>query len=87
MASYRLEFRTSVARDLRRIPARDVQRILARIDTLKENPRPPGCEKMFAQERYRIRQGNYRIIYEISDAGPIVIVVRVGHRREVYESR
>lgn len=87
MASYRLEFRTSVARDLRRVPARDVQRILRRIDSLRADPRPPGSEKLSGQERYRIRQGNYRIIYEIKDDMLLVIVVRVGHRRDVYETR
>ena len=87
MASYEIRFAASVSRDLRGIPPRDVRRILARVDTLKVNPRPPGCEKLSAQERYRVRQGNYRIIYEIADGALTVLVVRVGHRRDVYESR
>lgn len=84
MARYRLEFRTSVTRDLRPIPNKDVERILQRIEALQEDPRPPGCEKLSGQERYRIRQGVYRIIYEIADDTLIVVVVRVAHRRHVY---
>lgn len=84
MASYSLAFRKSVARDLRVIPNPDFQRILQRIESLLEDPRPPGCEKLSGQERYRLRQGSYRIVYEIADDLLIVTVVRVGHRREVY---
>ena len=73
-----------MARDLRDIPRADVQRILARIDTLRDNPRPPGSEKLSTQERYRVRQGDYRILYTVADAELIVEVVKVGHRRDVY---
>ena len=85
MASYRLVFRRSVAKDLRRLPKEDVARILKRIEALAEDPRPPGCEKLSAQERYRIRQGVYRIVYEIRDRELIVMVVKVAHRSEVYK--
>jgi mRNA interferase RelE/StbE len=84
MASYKLEFYKSVAKDLRAFPATDVKRLLKRIETLAENPRPPGCEKLTGQERYRVRQGIYRIIYEINDGTLTVLVVKVGHRKEVY---
>jgi len=84
MGRYKVVFRKSVAQDLRRIPNRDLQRILAAIDSLSEEPRPPGCEKLSGQERYRVRQGNYRIIYEIRDDEVVVVVVKVGHRGEVY---
>ena len=84
MASYRLEFKRSVAKDLRGLPKEDVRRILDRIEALGEDPRPPGCEKLSAAERYRIRQGANRILYEIHDAHLVVLVVKVGHRREVY---
>jgi hypothetical protein len=57
MARYELTFKPSVAKDLLDIPRADVQRILARIETLRDDPRPPGCEKLSAQERYRVRQG------------------------------
>lgn len=84
MASYELSFRRSVARDLRPLPRRDVKRILQCIQRLAHEPRPPGCEKLSAQERYRIRQGVYRIVYEIDDRRLTVLIVKVGHRRDVY---
>lgn len=86
MGRYRVVFRKSVARDMRRIPNRDLRRILATIDSLSEDPRPAGVEKLSELERYRVRQGDYRIIYEIEDADVIIIVVKVGHRRDVYRS-
>lgn len=86
MASYELIFRKSVAKDLRAFPKQEIKRIMQRIRSLADDPRPVGCEKLSGQERYRVRQGVYRIIYEIEDARLIVIVVKVGHRREVYRS-
>jgi mRNA interferase RelE/StbE len=85
MGSYRLVFKQSVAKDLRPIPKADVARILKRIEALAEDPRPPGSEKLSDQERYRVRQGVYRIIYEIGNQELVVMVVKVGHRREVYK--
>ena len=84
MASYELVVKKSVAEDLRAFPKQDVKRIMHRIRSLADDPRPPGCEKLSGQERYRIRQGAYRVIYEIEDAGLTVLVVKVGHRRDVY---
>jgi mRNA interferase RelE/StbE len=84
MARYELRFRSGVAKDLRGIPRADVARIIARIESLREEPRPPGCERLSAQERYRVRQGSYRILYSINDPERFVDVVKVGHRREVY---
>ena len=84
MARYELRFKPSVAKDLRGIPPADVRRILARVESLRDDPRPPGCEKLSTQERYRLRQGNYRILYTVADAGVVVEVIKVGHRREVY---
>jgi mRNA interferase RelE/StbE len=84
MAPYELRFRSSVAKDLRDIPRADVQRILARIEALRDDPRPPGSEKLSAQERYRVRQGDYRILYTIDAAQVRIETVKVGHRREVY---
>lgn len=86
MGRYSLVFRKSVAKDLRAIPKRDVVRILKCIEALSEDPRGPGCEKLSGQERYRVRQGVYRIIYEIVDDRLIIVIVRVGHRGEVYRS-
>ncbi|MCK7595307.1 type II toxin-antitoxin system RelE family toxin [Pseudomarimonas salicorniae] len=84
MASYRLVFKQSVAEDLRAIPKADVARILKRIEALADDPTPPGSEKLSAQARYRIRQGVYRILYEIENDQLVIVVVKVGHRREVY---
>ena len=81
MARYELRFKNSVAKDLRTLPKSDVVKVLERIDALRDDPRPPGSEKLSAQERYRIRQGSYRILYEIEDQEVIVTVVKVGHRR------
>ena len=67
MASYKIVFKRSVAKDLRPIPNEDVRRILARIDQLAEDPRPPGAERLTGDDKYRIRQGRYRILYTIAD--------------------
>jgi mRNA interferase RelE/StbE len=85
MASYRIVFRKSVTKDLRSIPNEDVARILQRMEELQEDPRPVGSEKLSGQERYRIRQGVYRIIYEVADGLLVVTVVKVGHRKQVYK--
>lgn len=82
MASYELAFRKSVARDLRPLPKQDVVLILRRIRSLVDDPRPAGCEKLSGQERYQVRQGRYRIIYEIEDTRLTILVVKVGHRGE-----
>ena len=84
MARYELRLKTSVAKDLRGIAKADVRRILARIEALRDDPRPPGVEKLGGAELYRVRQGVYRIVYGIEDAVLVVEVIRVGHRREVY---
>jgi len=73
-----------VAKDLRSIPKKDVAYILQCFEELAENPRGPGCEKLSGRERYRMRQGIYRIIYGIQDDVRVVIVVKIGHRRDVY---
>ena len=84
MASYKIVFKQSVAKDLRPIPNKDVQRILKRIEQLEYDPRPPGSEKLTKAERYRIRQGNYRILYTVDDDLVTVTIVKIGHRRNVY---
>lgn len=85
MASYRLAISKSVAKDMRALPNQDVVRILGRIKSLTDDPRPVGCEKLSGQERYRVRQGSYRIIYQIRDDLLLVTIVKVGHRRDVYK--
>jgi mRNA interferase RelE/StbE len=87
MARYELRFKPSVAKDVRGIPRTEGRRVLARIESLRDDPRPPGCEKLSAHERYRLRQGSYRILYSVSDADVAIEIVRVAHRREVYRER
>lgn len=84
MAAYSILFKESVRKDILSIPVKDLQRIMERIGLLAEDPRPAGSEKLSGQERYRIRQGNYRIIYSIQDYELTVWIVKVAHRREVY---
>jgi mRNA interferase RelE/StbE len=84
MASYKIVVKKSVAKDLKNIPKKDVNRILSVIQQLAENPRPPQSKKLSGQDRFRIRQGSYRILYTIEDDRLIVCVVKVGNRSDVY---
>jgi mRNA interferase RelE/StbE len=84
MAEYRIFFKRSVEKDLSGIPKKDVRNILNRIKILENDPRPPGSEKLTGQERYRLRQGRYRIVYSIQDNELTIWVVKVAHRKDVY---
>ena len=84
MGAYKLFFKKSVQKDLNAIPKEDLSRILKRIEGLAENPRPAGCEKLTGQDRYRLRQGRYRILYSIQDDELTVWVVKVGQRKDIY---
>lgn len=84
MAAYKIYFRESVEKDFSLIPKKDIQKILRRIEALGKDPRPSGCEKLTGQERYRVRQGRYRIVYSIQDEVLTVWIVKVGHRKDVY---
>lgn len=86
MARFELVFRRSVAKDLRSIPNEDVARILQRIEALRNDPFPPDSRRLSAGERYRIRQGVYRILYEVDGSQLTVLVVKIAHRRETYRS-
>ncbi len=83
MEKFNIEFRKSVEKELKSIPKRDQIRVLRQIAELASDPRPVSCKKLSGQERYRIRQGDYRILYEIHDGRLVVAIVRVGHRRDV----
>jgi mRNA interferase RelE/StbE len=80
MAAYKLFFKKSMQKDFDTIPKKDLRRILNRIEALAEDPRPSGCEKLTGRERYRVRQGKYRIVFSIQDVELTVWVVKVGHR-------
>ena len=85
MARYEILLRRSVLRkDLAKLPKADTQRIIEAIRALADNPRPPGVQKLSGQECYRIRQGDYRIVFSIQDQERTVWITKVGHRREVY---
>ena len=84
MAAYKIFFKASVWKDFEPIPKKDLKKILQSIDRLSEDPRPRGCEKLTGQERFRLRQGRYRIVYSIQDDELMVWVVKVGHRKGVF---
>lgn len=87
MARYKLRIKKSAVKELEGIPRKaDRRRIIARIETLAEDPRPPGCKKLSGSERYRIRQGPYRILYAIEDDELIVYVVKIADRKNVYRA-
>ena len=85
MANYRLLIKPSAVKEIEAIPSKqDRRRLVERIARLAENPRPFGSEKLSGQEKYRLRQGRYRILYLIEDQNLLVFVVKVGHRKDVY---
>lgn len=84
MASYKVFIKPSAAKELEAVPKKDRLRIVEKVQALSSNPRPPGCEKLSGEEKYRIRQGNYRVLYSIEDEAIIVIIVKIAHRRDVY---
>ena len=84
MAVYKIFFKKSVEKDFRAIPKNELSKVIKRIEALAENPRSQGCEKLTGQDRYRIRQGRYRIVYSIQDNELTVWIVKVGHRKDIY---
>ena len=84
MAEYKILFKKSVQKDFNAIHKRDLTKILDRIELLAADPRPPGCEKLSGQQRYRLRQGRHRILYSIQDDELTIWVVKVGHRKDIY---
>ena len=83
-ASYRLRIKRSAEKELRRVRKADLHRIVERMERLATEPRPPDCEKLFAENVYRVRQGDYRILYSVDDGEGAIEVIKIGHRREVY---
>lgn len=84
MGSYKTLIKPSAVKEIEAIPQRDRRRIVARIQGLSSNPRPPDSEKLSGQDKFRLRQGRYRIVYSVDDAESSVLIVKVGHRKEVY---
>lgn len=87
VASYSLRIKKSALKDLEAIPTKaDRRRVVKRIESLADDPRPRGVQKLSGKERYRLRQGRYRILYSIRDRDLIVYLVRIGHRKSVYRN-
>jgi mRNA interferase RelE/StbE len=84
VAGYNIFIKKSAARELEGLAKKDLRKVLERIGTLGEDPRPAGAEKLAGVDLWRIRQGNYRIVYSIEDDTLTIWIVKVGHRREVY---
>jgi mRNA interferase RelE/StbE len=88
MASYRIEWKESARKELRKLTRGTIARVLTAVDGLAEDPRSPGCRKLVGTERtYRVRIGDYRVVYSIEDDLLLVEIIRVGHRGGVYERR
>ena len=83
MADYNIYFKRSAAKDLDKIPQKGLKHIIYCIDLLKKDPRPPGCEKLFAQERYRVRQGSCRIVCSIQNDVLTAWIVKIGRRMSI----
>ena len=84
MANYRLQIKPSAVKELEAIQLKDRKQLVARIRRLAKEPRPDGCEKLSGQDKYRVRQGHYRVLYSVDDSEPSVTIVKIGHRRDVY---
>ena len=78
MAKYKVEIKKSAAKEIKHLPRKDIRIILEKIASLSENPRPHNCRKLSGQEKYRVRCGDYRILYSIEDNILIVFVVKPG---------
>ena len=86
MASYDVVLTSSAEKELKKLSSQLITRIVPRLENLASNPRPPGCKKLQGGDReWRIRVGDYRVVYTIDDAKLLVEVTRIRHRREVYE--
>lgn len=81
---YTVELETRAKREFLRLPAEVQERITDALDDLESNPRPPGAKRLGGAEGYRLRKGDYRVLYTADDKARLVRVYRIGHRREVY---
>lgn len=85
MADYAVHFKPSAYKELQKLNPRTADKILAKIEGLSNNPRPAGCKKLVhTDDLWRIRVGDYRVVYVVDAEGKSVEVMRIGHRREVY---
>ena len=85
MATYRIEWKTLALRELKRIDRQVISRVVRAVEGLAENPFPAGVRKLRGSEHtYRLRVGDYRVVYEAAEAGSVVVIIHVRHRRDVY---
>ena len=84
MAKYEISVKKSAVKELEDIPKKELQKIIKKIKSLSSDPRPQGSQKLSQREQYRIRQGDYRIIYSVQDDDLTVHIIKVGHRKEIY---
>ena len=84
MATYSLRIKRTAAKEIEALPAKDRKRVVATIARLANDARPAGSVKLSGEEKYRLRQGDYRILHAIVDSELVVTVVQVGNRRDVY---
>ena len=84
MAKYKIEIKKSAVKELNNLPNKDLKKIIQKIHNLADNPRPPDCKKLSGEEKYRIRSGNYRILYLIKDDILFIYIIKIAHRRDVY---
>lgn len=84
MAKFKIEIKKSAVKEIKKLPVKDIKKILEKISSLADNPRPQNSIKLSADEKYRMRIGVYRILYEIKDELLVVIVVKVAHRKDIY---
>ena len=84
MAKYEIFIKPSAVKELEKLPPKDLAKITKKIQSLSDNPRPKGIQKLSHLEQYRVRLGDYRIIYSINDDHRVVDVIKIGHRKEVY---
>ena len=85
MASYSIEFAKGVRKDFKSIPTNDADRILKKIESLSRDPRPMDSRKLTSEDAYRVRIGNYRVVYDIYDQVLLILVLKIGHRKNVYK--
>ena len=86
MTSYRVALTTSADKELHSLPVKMIARMMPRLENLATTPRPPGCKKLRGGDKeWRIRIGDYRIVYVIDDDAKTIDVTRIAHRREVYD--
>jgi len=86
MGRYKIEIKRSAVKEIENLPGKEIRAVLDKISSLADNPRPYNCQKLSGREQYRVRCGNYRILYSIIDESLIVYVVKAGHRKNVYEN-